>query len=300
MSFQIIQKEDAVNNLKIVEVFNDKSFAKIILNQGGSLQELKLNSIELIQDLYPLQYKDTFASSILFPFVNRLKNGQYSFDNSEYQIAINEEEKNNALHGFVFNKEFELTAQKTENNAASITLEYKETELTQGFPFIYTIQLTYIFKHDSLELKVNVLNTSDKEFPFTIGWHPYFTSSNLFASSLKFDSNTKAIFNDKLIAIDTEEIEQVKEVKIKDSKLDDCYFLNSNTIEFKTPKYHLEITSNAENNFLQIYTPPKENVIAIEPTTGISNSFNNKIGLKILNPNEEYLVNWKLKLTNHQ
>jgi len=28
--------------------------------------------------------------------------------------------------------------------------------------------------------------------------------------------------------------------------------------------------------------PPKKNVIAIKPTTGISNSFNNEIGLKNL------------------
>lgn len=299
MSFQIIQKEDKVNNLKIVEIFNDTTFAKIILNQGGSLQELKLNSVDLINDLYPLQYKDTFASSILFPFVNRLENGQFLFEDKEYKVAINEKEKNNALHGFVFNKEFELINQNIQKNSASVTLEYKETQLTKGFPFTYTIQLTYIFNQDSLELKVNVLNTSEKTFPFTIGWHPYFTSSDLFTSKLKFDSSTKTIFNGKLIAIDKEEIQPVSEIEIKDSSLDDCYFLDSNKIEFKTPEYHLEINSSSENNFLQIYTPPKKNVIAIEPTIGISNSFNNKIGLQTLKPKEKFAIAWQLKLINH-
>ena len=54
--------------------------AKIILNQGASLQELTLNSVELIKDLEPLKYQDTYASAILFPFANRIENGKYVFD----------------------------------------------------------------------------------------------------------------------------------------------------------------------------------------------------------------------------
>jgi len=37
-----------------------------------------------------------------------------------------------------------------------------------------------------------------------------------------------------------------------------------------------------------VYTPPKLNTIAIEPTTGVSNSFNNKIGLNTLKANDTF------------
>jgi aldose 1-epimerase len=47
-----------------------------------------------------------------------------------------------------------------------------------------------------------------------------------------------------------------------------------------------------------MYTPPKENIIAIEPTTGVSDSFNNKIGLQILKPKEMYNLNWSLEIKN--
>jgi len=48
--------------------------------------------------------------------------------------------------------------------------------------------------------------------------------------------------------------------------------------------------------FLQLFTPPKKNIIAIEPTTGISDSFNNKIGLQILEPDETYTIDWNITL----
>ena len=300
MPFQIKQIQDSKSNLKIVEIFNETSSAKIILNQGASLQELTLNAIPLIQDLHPLKYQKTFASSILFPFASRVEDGQYSFEDEQYQIEINELDRNNALHGFVYDKEFQVIHQELEPNIASITLEYNETKLTKGFPFNYKIQLEYILQNDLLELKVKVLNTSNKTFPFTIGWHPYFTSSDLYNSILKFDSDTKVLFDKGLITLDTEMYNSNSEIKIEDKKLDDCYFLNSNTIEFDTPNYKINLISNSEDSFLQVYTPPKENVIAIEPTTGISNSFNNKIGLKTLEPNKEFAISWQVRVTNHQ
>ena len=69
-------------------------------------------------------------------------------------------------------------------------------------------------------------------------------------------------------------------------------------IKFKTPRYHLALKTTAKNNYLQIYTPDNANAIAIEPLTGISNSFNNKEGLQVLEPNAAFSTTWKLKIIN--
>lgn len=298
MPFKINQLEDVPINLNIVTLTNGKTTAKIMLNQGASLQVLTLNSVELIKDLEPLKYQDTYASAILFPFANRIENGKYAFDGQNYQTAINETERNNALHGFIHNKEFQVVRQNSEIDKASVVLEYNETNLTKGFPFTYKIQLEYTLQQHSLDLNVIFFNTSDSIFPFTIGWHPYFTSTDLHNSSLIFDSDTKVMFDKGLITLDTQLHTTNSEIKIEDKKLDDCYFLNLNTIEFNTPNYKLMINSDSDNSFLQVYTPPKENVIAIEPTTGISNSFNNKIGLKTLKPNASFSIAWQLEVTS--
>ena len=72
-----------INNQKHIQLTssNKNSYAIICLNKGGSLNELAISNKVVIEDLAPLQYSDTYASSILFPFANRIKNGKYIFKN---------------------------------------------------------------------------------------------------------------------------------------------------------------------------------------------------------------------------
>lgn len=281
-----------------VEVLGDNNqiYAKIYLDLGGSLQELILDGTPLIQDLLPLKYQDTYASSILFPFANRVDKGQYQFDNQAYTLDINQKQEENAIHGFIYNKSFKLIKQSTTPTKAVVTLFYEEFDHSTGFPFTYSIQLQYIIKNHSLELNVTVKNTDTRTFPFTIGWHPYFNSSDLENSTVKFNSYKKAKLNSRNI---TERIESFNfngYLKIANQPLDDCFVLDSNEVIFKTPKYSFSLISSEKESFLQLYTPPTKNTIAIEPTTGVSNSLNNKIGLKTLPSNQTYTINWSLKL----
>ncbi|TWO33188.1 aldose 1-epimerase [Seonamhaeicola sediminis] len=285
--------------LGVLEIKNADTYAKIYLNKGASLQELTLNDHEIIKDLSPLSYADTYASSILFPFANRIKDGKYTFEGEDFQFEPNQKEENNALHGLVYNKTFEVIDISSSENEASLTLEYNEANKYIGFPYTYSIQLKYIFRKENLELNIKVKNTDVKTFPFTLGWHPYFTSDNLFESSLQFDSTEKVILGDRNITIGTDNIDTTETFKIAGQQFDDCWILNSDQIIFRTPEYDLKFNATGNNNFLQVYTPPKENTIAIEPTTGISDSFNNGIGLETLKPGDSYSLTWSLHINSN-
>ena len=129
--------------------FNKKSCAKIFLNQGGSLQELTLGSHEIIQDMSPMRYSDTYASAILFPFANRIKDGIYIFEGSTYQLDINEPGNNNALHGLVYNKTFEVLEKTTTESFASVKLGYHEYNWSTGFPYTFAIYLEYVLTENT-------------------------------------------------------------------------------------------------------------------------------------------------------
>lgn len=284
------------NNILELKNSDASLYAKIHLEEGASLQELTLDNKVVIADLKPLLYTDTYASAIMFPFANRIKNGAYTFNKTHYQLHKNNEAENNALHGLVYNKGFKIVGHSQGNDSVSVKLEYEENELPMGFPFTYNIQLEYAFTKKIMSLKVSVKNTGEASFPFTLGWHPYFLSDNLYHSSLEFSSNKKLVLGERNITTGVETIEAIKTFNIEDKKLDDCWVLNKNSVKFKTPKYQFLLESSEENNFLQVYTPPKKNAIAIEPTTGVSDSFNNKIGLKELKPNNSYYIEWRLKM----
>ncbi|MFH4968913.1 aldose 1-epimerase [Gaetbulibacter sp. M240] len=291
-----IKNED--NSQNILELNNPEksALAKIYLNDGASLQMLKLNEITFIENLEPLAYSDVYASSILFPFANRIQDGRYKFRNKTYEFSINEPGNNNALHGLVYNKTFTISSiQETETFVAA-TLYYIEKNPPEGFPFPYNIQLEYTLMASQLNLKISIQNLGETSFPFTLGWHPYFVSENLNRSSLHFKSSEKMIFNERMITTGTIVIDQKDPLSLENKKLDDCWRLENPRVFFKTPNYYLSIDSDEPESFLQAYTPPRKNTIAIEPTTGVSDSFNNKIGLKELAPKANYSITWRLQL----
>ncbi|UAM98325.1 aldose 1-epimerase [Polaribacter litorisediminis] len=288
------------NGFSFIELQNTSKTtkAKICLEEGARLKELKFKQVFLIKEQPNFDYKDSYASSILFPFASRIQEGRYTFKDKMYQFNCNDADKN-ALHGLVYNKKFKVVHISEGSKFCSVILEYKEVQESPGFPYTYKIQLTYTLFEKEMSLSVKIENTDVKAFPFTVGWHPYFLSDNLSNSTLKFKSDKKIEFDENLITKRVVDFKGEEEFKIEDKQLDDCYILNSDSIEFKTPKYQIEITTNQIENYLQLYTPKDLPMIAIEPMTGISNSFNNQIGLQVLEPKQSYSFLWDLKLNNN-
>ena len=188
------------NNLPIIVLQNaDKSTsAKISLNEGGRLQELKCNNVFLIKDIPDFDYETSYASSVLFPFASRIKDGKYTFLGENFQLNKNDN-NTSALHGLVYNKEFQLFEPETHKDNCSVTLNYIENNKSEGYPFKYIISLTYTLNENSLQLKVTIKNIDNQSFPFILGWHPYFLSDDLPNSTLKFKSDKKVVFDENLI-----------------------------------------------------------------------------------------------------
>lgn len=279
-----------------LELTNSKnnSKVKISLHEGGRLQELQFEGVSVIKDLPNSKYENTYASSILFPFANRIKNGTYTFQDKTYQFHCNEIGRDNAIHGLVYDKHFVLVDQNINSNFAEVTLAYEEKEKPKGFPFLYKIYLAYTLSEKSIGLSVNIQNVDNKSFPFTLGWHPYFLSNDLYNSELYFKSNQKIGFDENLITTNIYNNHFESPFKMGNAQLDDCYVLEGNKVVFKTPKYQLELYTNTKENYLQLYNPKDTQMVAIEPMTGVSDSFNNKIGLQVLQPNIEYSVKWNI------
>ena len=164
--------------------------ANISLSNGGSLERLVVGNEEIVTNLSHLPYNNTYPSSILFPFANRIKNGKYRFMGENYNLECNETAGNNALHGLVYNKKFSLVEQNCHSKSALVRLSYNEVEPHPGFIFLFTIDLIYKISLNTITLEIKITNTDRIPFPFTIGWHPYFVMNDT-QSSLEFNSVKK-------------------------------------------------------------------------------------------------------------
>ena len=275
---------------------NDDLVAFVDLINGGSLQYLELNGITLIEQKKEFAYSESFASALLFPFVNRLKNGIYSFKNKSYQFPINET-GGNAHHGVLFNKIFSLKDYFIKDNEAIIILNY-ESKQEDGFPFAFNINLQYTFGFNYLNISLRVDNLSEDDFPYSLGWHPYFKSSNLSKSCIKFSKSHDIITDLDGVALHCSKANQDVEINPSEKHLDNCFQLQNGEVEFNTPDYKMSISTNRSPAFIHLYNPKIKDLFAIELTSGISNSFNHGIGLNYLDKGSSTNMTWKIKIDN--
>lgn len=267
----------------------ESKYSKAIINPnlGGCLQSLVLNNRQIIKEIKDPAY---FSGAILFPFVNRTKNGVFRYNNSEYNLEINEDSKNNALHGIVYNKVFNVVSHS--QNKLELYLENVDTK---NKLFNFSILLNYEINENSLNLIIKIKNIGRNIFPFSIGWHPYFFSKNLENSNIIFKGIQKIFLDKKGIP---KKFNNDKTTIInKFHGLDNCYKILGNKSSFITPDYKINFKSSFKNRYLQVYQPIKiKDVIALEPTTSISDSFNNKIDLMEIQPSKEKKFNWLIDL----
>ena len=278
--------------LNYVHFVGSNFSCKVFPNLGGSIQELTIDNITIIKeieldDVGIEKYKKAYNSAVLFPYPNRIENGQYSFEEEEFQLAVNESLNQNSIHGLVSDKVFHITEVETNG----ISMQYKHTT-SPGFPFPFDFGIHYIFSENSVEVTFEVVNTGDKAFPFGMGWHPYFQLEDYEGSCIYFSANKEFTVNEKMIPLDTEVYSKEK-IDLNTAHLDTAYQPTHNEVLLHSPQYNLRMLM-PDGCFLQLFTPPDRKSVAIEPMSCIANAFNNGIGLQTLEPNARF--SWKITL----
>lgn len=275
--------------------------AVIYPSLGASVQQLYFEEKTVINNIIITntgpKLLNSSCSAILFPFANRINQGKYSYQNQHYQLVCNETSRGHAMHGLVYKESFDCldTIQKKEE--ASVVYGYTYDSPSGGFPFSFTIKLTYTLKNESLALKVEVENIGQNPFPFSLGWHPYFYSSNLEKSKLFVDCNQRIKTNEQMIPVEIVQEQFPSPLTLENQSFDTGFVLNSPTITYETPDYQLKVAMGHEegHQFVQLYTPSHRQSIAIEPMTAATDCYNNHWGMKELFPQKSYGTTWLIE-----
>lgn len=300
--FQITEKNQS-NALLNQCVINHSEFdfeAIIYPNLGATLQQLKFGKVSLIDGISPdveglKGYGGAYNSSFLFPFPNRISKGNYTFENRSYQLDCNENGRENAIHGCIDHAVFTLQSKKCTSNHAELVFHYKHRTKVAGFPFKFDCLISYRFSKSSVAISLTVNNTDNARFPYGFGWHPYFLLDNFNTSILSFDGDSQIECDEEMIPIGRSRHGLASEFKLENHQFDTGFVQETSASSLETNTYKVSFsTSDNLEAYLQVYTPPHHKSIAIEPMTCIADSFNNKTGLRVLQPNET--VTWDIKM----
>ena len=286
-TFETIQISDSTQNNSIE-----------IVTKGGLLNAWRMqneqSSINIIagndfSNGWRAFEKNGFRSGKMSPFACRLNEGKYSYEGKTYQI-----EKfylgDHALHGILYDAQFTIKSTHISESAGTVILQYDYQSSDAGFPFNYSMEVEWkLEKHNKVSVQTTITNHTNHSIPMVDGWHPYFTLGSAVDSyTLKFACAGQLEYDAALLPtgriLSEHGFEQGK--LLNGIELDNGYVQEepANLCTLENDRYALFIQPIKGYSYLQIYTPPNRNSIAIENLSGAPDCFNNKIGLQLVEP----------------
>ena len=284
----------------------------VISPVGAALMALTLSGNKVIEQVAPGR-PELYAGVVMAPWGGRIAAGKWiDAEGVERSLQVNEPARNNALHGLVYDKSFEVNR----STASSVELVIEITP-TNGYPHALRLAVSYELEDGELYASFAVKNSSNTKAPFGIGFHPYFSTAWADAP-LQLQSTAQSVLelNENMIAIGKNSVSTAgKDLRsgkaLSDVKLDDDFtdFNFSNGIAstklLTQDGIGCEIWQEDIFKHTVIYTPenfPTESgsiqAIAIEPSTSAVNAFNTKQDLLVLSPGETRSGSWGIRLVN--
>jgi len=240
--------------------------------------------------------KIRYLGSFLFPFPNRLKTGKYHFEGRNLQLPINEVVKNNALHGFLYNKPFVVSGIFTDGEIGKLEMVYRQEYPPDYYPFPFEVRIKWEFSKTEIKCHTSVENIGEGNMPLGFGWHPYFkTGQPVNSWKILLPTGNELIVDDQMIPTGEKKMfKQFEKPTDFGAAHFDTGFDVSNNLEKATSSFideaiSLQVnvwqeTGEGKYNYLQVYSPSDRMMLAIEPMTCPANAFQSEESLIKLGP----------------
>ncbi|MGH7666451.1 MAG: aldose 1-epimerase family protein [Candidatus Dormibacteria bacterium] len=142
-----------------------------VVEVGGGVREYCAGE-RAVLDPYPIDAMcDGAHGAPLIPWPNRLADGRYRFDGVDYQVALTEPEKSNAIHGLLRWRPWKARRREPARVVMAATIFP-----LQGFPFMLDVEVEYRLGEGGLEVRTAATNLGSTPCPFGAGQHPYLSA----------------------------------------------------------------------------------------------------------------------------
>jgi aldose 1-epimerase len=226
----------------------------------------------------------SYGIPILFPFPNRVRDGQFTFQGERYTV-------NPPRHGFVRDKAWRVAAHgASAGEGAWLTSTFDAAaypaEILGQFPFPFRLEVTYRIKNARLHIETSAANTGARAMPAGYGIHPYFrrpaTGTLTVPARHRLELADSLPTGRLLHAADAYDLRRPADVNTLD--LDDIY----TSIEADADGLARCVLDDRENGikttvefpraqfpYVVVYTPPApRRAICVEPNTCPTDAFN--------------------------
>lgn len=273
----------------------------LVTEVGAHLRSICVDGRELLWSFAADSTPAASQGRHLLPWPNRIRDGRYVFGDVTHQLAITEVPRHTALHGLNEGFAWDLVSH-TDNQVVQRHVFYPEA----GWPGTLTATLTHNVSDDGLRVRVHVTNDGDAAVPYGYGVHPYFAFDNVddVTLELPFTSELR-VDEDRLLPISVVPTTRGKDFQsarpIGQTQFDTA-FTDPTATEWTArlvgSSHTVEVWGDRTVPWVQLYTRPERDAIAVEPMTCGPDAFNEgptHAGRIVLSPGDSHVATWGVR-----
>ena len=269
----------------------------------------ELHSVQKDEVEYLWQADSAFwgrHAPVLFPIVGKLKNGQYSYEDKNYQMSG---------HGFARDSEFTLIKEEADELVYEIT---SNSQTLAEYPFKFSFKVGYKLTDNRLRVRYQVENKDEKTMIFGVGAHPAFNVplKNGSFEDYKFtvSPSEKRTFIPLDVPTGTLKREEQSEVEVSDLPLSRELFAKDALVYTSSEEMSVALTNSIDSRsvkvtwkdmpFFGLWSPYPADApfVCIEPWCGIADDadttgqLTNKFGMNQLPANEKFSCEYVIEI----
>jgi len=282
-----------------------------VVEVGGGLRAYALGGWDVI-DGYGVQERCSGArGQPLIPWPNRLRDGRYRWKGGELQLDLSEPALQNAIHGLVRWRNWEVRAREPARVVLGHVL-YGEP----GYPFMLALEIEYALAPSGLTVTTSAVNIGRESCPYGAGMHPYFSlgAETIDAAVLHVPAVTRLVADEHGIPVGEEPVDNGPldfraPHEIGDTQIDTCFTglergedgILRVKLRAEDSSRQLTVWASPEYEYLMVFTGDtlaedrRRRGVAIEPMTCAPDAFRSGAGLVRLEPGERHAASWGIE-----
>jgi aldose 1-epimerase len=285
-----VQQNDPLKQLSISRVTENGLSIAGFSPIGASCTNLSLSGVNLISESVHSDPSVMFFGTVLAPWPNRLRDGEFELEGSSYRIQKLDAQQN-ANHGLIGSESLEVRVHEADR------IVFGKRFGSAEFPFELDLEIVYSIG-ESFKVEAVVKNLGTTTAPFAIGFHPYYRVPGSGRVQASVQSHT--LTDSRMIPFGAEPISGLDISLPSEEILDDCYQGDWNAV-LETEEFSFSVTQK-NLPYLMLYQPADSpfldgtGAIAIEPMSAPANAFQSEIEKHLLQPGAEKNFSYEIKI----
>lgn len=302
MSFAIERFRAGAVDVVALRNHANGEWAEILPGFGGTVHRLALDAGEGVEQILDCDADREIPENpksrgrILFPWNDRLPGARFVFEGQTVQMTPDKGD-GSRIHGLIRFSRTEVLEEKADETGAEIRLgiTLDDPAKFDGWPYRLRLETRYRLEKGRLTLEFRISNLGAENAPVALGWHPYFTLGG------SIEGATLTLSGDRYVEVAPDLMPTGAVPSVEGTSLD---FRNGGALGKEELDVALSsgdgvarlsrggsaVTLRQDPKFFrwfQLYTPPGNRSIAIEPVSGATDALNRpELGLTVLKPGE--------------